>query len=98
MPARDDACWQGSTPLLRRFWDWDRWEREIDWMALWGVNLVLAYTGQEQLFKDVYNSMGVNDSVLERTFDGPAFLTWYSPSAISLGPLTLIRGWVEALQ
>jgi hypothetical protein len=27
------------------WWDWSRWEREIDWMALWGVNLVLAYTG-----------------------------------------------------
>jgi hypothetical protein len=45
-------------------------------MALWGVNLVLAYTGQEQLFKQVYNGMGVNDSVLANTFDGPAFLTW----------------------
>ena len=24
----------------------------------------------------VYNSIGVNDSVLNETFDGPAFLTW----------------------
>eukprot|EP00658_Telonema_sp_P-2_P011696 TRINITY_DN14485_c0_g1_i2.p1 TRINITY_DN14485_c0_g1~~TRINITY_DN14485_c0_g1_i2.p1 ORF type:complete len:632 (-),score=131.10 TRINITY_DN14485_c0_g1_i2:4-1899(-) len=58
------------------WWDWDRWEKEIDWMALWGVNLVLAYTGQEQLYKQVYNDLGVNDTILERTFDGPAFLTW----------------------
>ena len=27
------------------FWDWRRWEREIDWMALHGVNLPLAFTG-----------------------------------------------------
>ncbi len=27
-------------------WDWLRWEREIDWMALQGVNIALAYTGQ----------------------------------------------------
>lgn len=26
------------------FWDWPRWQREIDWMALHGVNLVLAMT------------------------------------------------------
>eukprot|EP00041_Stephanoeca_diplocostata_P026908 m.733684 g.733684 ORF g.733684 m.733684 type:complete len:846 (+) comp23074_c0_seq1:615-3152(+) len=58
------------------WWDWSRWEREIDWMALWGVNLVLAYTGQEQVFRKVFNNIGVNDTILNKTFDGPAFLTW----------------------
>jgi hypothetical protein len=58
------------------WWDWARWEQEIDWMALWGVNLVLAYTGQEAIFKQVYNGIGVNDTILNQTFDGPAFLTW----------------------
>ena len=45
--------------LEPRWWDWSRWEKELDWAALWGVNLVLAYTGQEQIFKQVYNSIGV---------------------------------------
>lgn len=27
------------------WWDWGRWEREIDWMALNGINLPLALTG-----------------------------------------------------
>ena len=58
------------------FWDWARWEQEIDWAVLWGVNLVLAYTGQEEIFRGVYNNIGVNDSILNITFDGPAFLTW----------------------
>ena len=44
------------------FWDWARWEQEIDWAVLWGVNLVLAYTGQEEIFKGVYNGIGMNDS------------------------------------
>lgn len=30
---------------LCRRWDWERWEREIDWMALNGINLPLAFTG-----------------------------------------------------
>ena len=29
------------------FWDWERWEKEIDWMALHGINLPLAITGTE---------------------------------------------------
>ena len=28
------------------YWDWDRWEAEIDWMALQGINLPLAFTGK----------------------------------------------------
>eukprot|EP00659_Diplonema_papillatum_P006204 gene6204-9501_t len=30
------------------WWDFKRWEREIDWLALRGVNLPLAFTGQEK--------------------------------------------------
>ena len=29
------------------WWDWTQWERMIDWMALKGINLPLAATGQE---------------------------------------------------
>jgi hypothetical protein len=28
------------------WWDWARWERELDWMALNGINLALAFTGK----------------------------------------------------
>ena len=30
------------------FWNWERWEQEIDWMALQGINLPLAFTGGPQ--------------------------------------------------
>ena len=26
-------------------WDWKRWEREIDWMAMNGINMPLAFNG-----------------------------------------------------
>jgi len=45
-------------------------------MAMWGINLVLAYTGQEHVFRNVFNDIGVNDTILNETFNGPAFLTW----------------------
>ncbi len=28
------------------YWSWDRWEAEIDWMALQGINLPLAFSGK----------------------------------------------------
>jgi alpha-N-acetylglucosaminidase len=57
-------------------WDWDRWAREIDWMALTGVNLCLAFTGQEEVYRKVYTGLGMNDTQLQNFFDGPAFLAW----------------------
>jgi alpha-N-acetylglucosaminidase len=57
-------------------WDWGRWEREIDWMALMGVNLALAFTGQEEVYRKVFLQLGMTDSQLEGFFDGPAYLAW----------------------
>jgi len=36
------------------WWDWERWEKEVDWMALQGVNLPLAFTGQETIWQKVF--------------------------------------------
>lgn len=41
------------------WWDWPRWEREIDWMALNGINLPLAFTGQEAIWQEVCANMYV---------------------------------------
>ena len=36
------------------WWDWERWEKEIDWMTLHGVNLPLAFVGQEAICQKVF--------------------------------------------
>lgn len=36
------------------WWDWERWEKEIDWMALQGINMPLAFTGQEAIWQKVF--------------------------------------------
>nr|XP_014430362.2 alpha-N-acetylglucosaminidase [Pelodiscus sinensis] len=58
------------------WWDWPRWEREIDWMALHGINLALAFTGQEAVWQRVYLSLGLNQSEIDEYVTGPAFLAW----------------------
>lgn len=58
------------------WWDWKRWEKEIDWMALQGINLPLAFTGQEAIWQKVFKSFNVTDRDLDDFFGGPAFLAW----------------------
>ncbi|KAF7708085.1 alpha-N-acetylglucosaminidase [Silurus meridionalis] len=68
-----NVCTQSYSSV---WWDWSRWQREIDWMALNGINLPLAFTGQEALWQQVYTSMGLNQTELDEFFTGPAFLAW----------------------
>ncbi len=35
------------------FWDWERWQQELDWMALHGINLPLVITGFEAVWAHV---------------------------------------------
>jgi alpha-N-acetylglucosaminidase len=61
-------------------WDWARWEKEVDWMALSGINLVLAYTGREYVYRKVYQQLGLNLTSVELAHGGieagPAFLAF----------------------
>ena len=41
------------------FWNWTRWQQEIDWMAMNGVNLPLAFTAQESIWQMVYKQLGL---------------------------------------
>jgi alpha-N-acetylglucosaminidase len=58
------------------WWDWSRWEKEIDWMALHGINTPLAITGEEYTWYTVYKEMGFTDEELQGFFSGPAYFAW----------------------
>lgn len=58
------------------FWDWKRWRREIDWMALHGINMPLSMTGQERVWQEVWRSFGMTDEQIRAHFVGPAFFPW----------------------
>ncbi|SFE34312.1 alpha-N-acetylglucosaminidase [Chitinophaga sp. CF118] len=59
------------------WWDWERWQKEIDWMALHGINMPLAVTGEEYTWYEVYKGMGFTDKDLEDFFCGPAYFGWF---------------------
>lgn len=59
------------------WWNWKDWERFIDWMALNGVNMPLAITGQEAIWYDVWKKFGLTDGEIRSYFTGPAHLPWH---------------------
>ena len=59
------------------WWDWPRWEKEIDWMALHGINMPLAITGEAYTWYLVYKEMGFSDDDLKDFFCGPSYFSWF---------------------
>ncbi|EQC40223.1 hypothetical protein SDRG_02871 [Saprolegnia diclina VS20] len=57
-------------------WSWAQWERHIDWMALNGINVPLAFTGQEKVWATTFGAFNVSASGLDGFFAGASFLAW----------------------
>ena len=83
------------------FWDWNRWQKEIDWMALHGINMPLAAVGTESVWRNMLLKLGYSEEEVGKFIAGPAFLAWWEMNNLEGwgGPLPL--GWYkqqEALQ
>lgn len=73
------------------FWQWKDWERLIDWMALNGINMPLAITGQEAVWHKVWKKIGLTDEEIRSYFTGPTYLPWHRMANIDgwNGPLPM---------
>ncbi len=67
-------------------WTWDRWQKEIDWMALHGINMPLQIIGLEEVWRKLlmedynYTAAEANDFV-----GGPSFMAWFG--------MNNLQGW-----
>ncbi|KAA0940531.1 alpha-N-acetylglucosaminidase [Streptomyces apricus] len=88
-----NVCTFGYTTA---FWDWARWERHIDWMALHGVTTPLAMTGLEAAWHRALLATGLDDEAARRFLGGPAYLPWNWLASLDgwAGPLP--RSWIDA--
>lgn len=65
-------------------------------MALHGINLPLAFTGQETVWYKLYTSLGLTDEELESYFSGPAFLAWQRMGNLRKWGGPLDKDWRDA--
>lgn len=59
------------------FWDWERWEKEIDWMALHGINMPLAMTGTDVVWRNTMTRLGYTKDEIDGFIAGPGFQAWW---------------------
>lgn len=59
------------------FWNWQRWEQELDWMALHGINLCLDIVGTDVVWRNVLQKLGYTKAEADKFIAGPAFQAWW---------------------
>lgn len=59
------------------FWTWDRWEKEIDWMALHGINTPLQMVGLDVTWQKTMQEMGYSKEQIAKYVAGPGFQAWW---------------------
>lgn len=58
------------------WWDFDRWEKEIDFMAMNGINMPLCVVGSEAVWYETLLQFGFTKEEALSTVSGPAFWAW----------------------
>lgn len=58
-------------------WTWERWQQEIDWMALHGINMPLQIVGLEEVWRRTLRAYNYSDDEAKAFAAGPAFTAWW---------------------
>lgn len=88
-----NVCTYGYTTP---YWDWARWEKEIDWMALRGVNMPLATVASEAIAERVWLQMGLTKEEIREFFTAPAHLPWHRMGNLNTWDGPLSDEWQES--
>ena len=87
-----NTCTYGYTTP---WWNWARWEREIDLMAVHGVDMPLAMEGQEYVWRALWREQGLSDAQTGALFAGAPFLPWERMGNMAGYRAPLSAHWIE---
>lgn len=78
------------------WWDWARWERELDYMAMCGIDLPLAATGSEAVWVNVLERLGYTHGQAMAFVPGPAYNAWWLMGNIEGRGGPVSDGWIAS--
>ncbi len=64
------------------FWGKNEWQKEIDFLAMNGVNLVLDILGMEEVYRRFLTKLGYRHREIKNFLVGPAYYAWFYMSNI----------------
>ncbi len=64
------------------YWTWERWEQELDWLAMHGYNMILNPIASEAIFTRVWKKWGLTQQEIDVYQTGPAHLPFHRMGCI----------------
>jgi alpha-N-acetylglucosaminidase len=77
------------------WWDWKRWEREIDFMAMNGVNMPLSVVGLEAVWYYTLLDFNFSDAEARSFLVGPTYFAWEWMTNIEGHGGPLPKEWID---
>ena len=78
------------------WWDWERWQREIDYMAMNSINTPLSVVGLEGVWYNTLLRFGFTDEEARSYLVDPAHFAWqWMPTIESFGG-PLPKSWIDS--
>jgi alpha-N-acetylglucosaminidase len=78
------------------FWDWNRWQREIDWLAMHGINMPLEINGEAAVWQATLRKYSMNDDEIRQFLCGPAFFAWQWMANLEGWGGPLPQTWIDS--
>lgn len=75
------------------YWTWERWEKELDWQAMHGFNMLMAPVATEAIASRVWKKLGLTQPEIDEFYVGPAHLPWQRMGNIQQVGGTLPPEW-----
>jgi len=77
------------------FWDWARWEKELDWMALNGINMSLSVIGMEAVWQNTLRKFSFSDNEIKAFIPGPAYTAWWLMGNLEGWGGPVSQAWID---
>lgn len=78
------------------WWDWERWQQEIDFMAMNSINMPLQPIGLDAAWYDTLKQLGLNDGEIRGFLVGPAHQAWQWMPNIQGFAEPLPMSWIDS--
>lgn len=77
------------------WWDWERWQREIDYMAMNSINMPLSVVGLEAVWYNTLLKYKFTDEEARKFLAGPAHAAWQWMQNLQSYGGPLPKSWID---
>lgn len=78
------------------YWDWERWQREIDYMAMNSINMPLMSVGLEAVWYNVLRKYQFTDEEARKVLAGPGHAAWQWMQNLQSYGGPLPKSWIDS--